>query len=158
MPTSFAGTHEQLKTAPANLLRRIAIRLQAVRGVIAWSSLAFAILQSVCTFFGALDGVRTLIGIGALVLAESTTKAIDGFHTDWLRAPMLGIAITGSMLNLLVLWQIRRLRSNPAARWRQKPVSPGKLRMERLQIAMAILTLVLVAIEERQHLLWAGHF
>ena len=114
-------------------------------------------LQSICTFFAAMDGLRTVIGISALVLADSTAKLIDSFHVDWLRVPMLSIAVAGSLLNLLVLWQVRRLRTSPAARWRLQPVSAQKLRVEWAQIALASLTLVLVAIEEWQHLRWAGH-
>jgi Co/Zn/Cd efflux system component len=131
--------------------------LQTSLGIVAWSSLLFALLQSVCTFFAALDGMRTVVGISALVLADSTGKLIDSFHVDWLRVPMLSVAVAGSLLNLLVLWQVRRLRNNPAARWRLRPVSTQKLRMEWAQIALAALTLVLVAFEEWQHLRWAGH-
>ena len=138
-------------------LRRMGLRLQTSLGIIAWSSLLFAMLQSICTFFAALDGLRTVVGVGALVLADSTAKIIDGFHVDWLRVPMLSVAVAGSLLNLLVLWQVRRLRNNPAARWRLRPVSARKLRMEWAQIALAALTLVLVAFEEWQHLRWAGH-
>jgi Co/Zn/Cd efflux system component len=98
-----------------------------------------------------------VVGISALVLADSTGKLIDSFHVDWLRVPMLSVAVAGSLLNLLVLWQVRRLRNNPAARWRLRPVSTQKLRMEWAQIALAALTLVLVAFEEWQHLRWAGH-
>jgi hypothetical protein len=71
---------------------------------------------------------------------------------------MMGIAVVGSVLNLLVLWRVRRLRRNPAAQWRQRPVSAGKLRMEWVQIGIAVFTLVLVAVEEKQHLIWSGHF
>jgi hypothetical protein len=139
-------------------MNRAIARIRNSGLLIASSSLLFAVLQSVCTFFAAVDGLRTVIGIGSLLLADSAGKWIDSFHADWLRVPMISIAVLGSLLNLLVLWQIRRLRANPAAAWRQKPVSRGKLRIERLQAAMAILTLLLVAVEERQHLLWAGHF
>ena len=138
-------------------LRRMGLRLQASLGIIAWSSLLFAMLQSICTFFAALDGLRTVVGVGALVLADSTAKIIDSFHVDWLRVPMLSVAVAGSLLNLLVLWQVRRLRNNPAARWRLRPVSARKLRVEWAQIALAALTLVLVAFEEWQHFRWAGH-
>ena len=138
-------------------LRRMGLLLQTSLGIVAWSSLLFALLQSVCTFFAALDGMRTVVGISALVLAYSTGKLIDSFHVDWLRVPMLSVAVAGSLLNLLVLWQVRRLRNNPAARWRLRPVSTQKLRMEWAQIALAALTLVLVAFEEWQHLRWAGH-
>jgi hypothetical protein len=140
------------------MLRRLGLRFQTSLGIIAWSSLLFAALQSVCTFFAAMDGLRTVVGIGALVLADSTGKLIDSFHADWLRLPMLGFAVAGSLLNLLVLWQVKRLRNNPASRWRRQPVSAAKLRMEWSQIALASLTLILVAFEEWQHLHWAGHF
>lgn len=140
-----------------DLLRRMGLRLQTSLGIIAWSSLLFAVLQSICTFFAALDGLRTVVGVGALVLADSTGKLIDSFHADWLRVPMLSVAVAGSLLNLLVLWQVRRLRNNPAARWRLRPASNRKLRMEWGQIALALLTLVLVAFEEWQHFRWAGH-
>jgi hypothetical protein len=63
----------------------------------------------------------------------------------------------GSILNLIVLWQIRRLRNLPAAQWRQAPPKPRKLRSERLQLVLSILTLILVALEERQHLIWLRH-
>ena len=151
-------THTKPPVSEGRLSHLIPDETGAVQGVIGWSSLFFAILQSICTFFAAVDGLRTVIGISSLVLADSAGKMIDSFHADWLRVPMIWIAVLGSLLNLLVLWQIRRLRKNPAASWRQKPVSQHKLRIERLQAAMAILTLLLVAIEERQHLLWAGHF
>jgi hypothetical protein len=157
MPTAILDHDKPSHRSVHSVWSRAIARLRDSGLLIASSSLLFAILQSVCTFFAALDGLRTVIGIGSLVLADSAGKWIDSFHADWLRVPMIWIAVLGSLLNLLVLWQIRRLRANPAAAWRQKPVRPQKLRIERLQAAMAILTLLLVAIEERQHLLWARH-
>lgn len=124
---------------------------------IALSSLLFAILQSICTFFAALDGLRLGIGISSLVLAASTAKAIDSIHVDWLRVPMVCAALIGSILNLIVFWQIRRLRARPAAKWRQAPLRPRKLRTERLQFILSIATLLLIGLEERQHLIWLHH-
>ncbi len=140
------------------LTRFVGLRTQAARGVLAWSTLAFAVLQSICTFFAAVDSIRLAIGFGSLVLASDTLNIIDGFHIDWLRFLMIGIAVAGSLLNLLVLWQVRRLRARSASRWRQRSQPPAKLRSERIQMAFAVLTLILVAIEERQHLVWSGHF
>jgi hypothetical protein len=128
-----------------------------VRTAVAWSSLAFAVLQSVCTFFAAMNGLRLGIGISSLVLAASTAAAIDHFHVDWLRVPMIFLAIVGSFVNLVVLWQIRRLRRLPAAQWRRSPQSPRTVRSERLQLALSVITLILVALEERQHLIWLHH-
>ena|GEM_PF-1180970 len=127
------------------------------RNAIAWTSLALAVLQSVCTFFAAMNGLRVAIGIGSLALAASTTSAIRDFHADWLRVPMIILAVLGSIVNLVVLWQIRRLRKLPSAQWRQTPQKPRKLRSERMQLVLSILTLILVALEERQHLIWHHH-
>ena len=127
------------------------------RNVIAWSSLLFAALQSICIFFAAVDGLRVGIGISSLVLAASTATTIDRFHVDWLRVPMISLALLGSILNLAVLWQIRRLRKSPAAKWRQMPLSSGKLRMERMQLFLSIATLILLGLEERQHMIWLHH-
>jgi hypothetical protein len=127
------------------------------RDAIAWSSLAFALLQSVCTFFAAMNGLRIGIGINSLALAAGTASVIDHFHHSWLRVPMIVLAVLGSIVNLVVLWQIRRLRRLPSAQWRQTTQKSPKLRSERLQLALSILTLILAALEERQHLIWLHH-
>jgi len=127
------------------------------RGVIAWSSFFFALLQSVCTFFAALDGLRLAIGIGSLAVSAGVGTAMDRFHQDWIRIPMMGLALAGSMLNLVILAQVRRLRNRPASQWRRIPLSPRKLRMERVQIFLSLATLVLIGVEEYLHLRWCGH-
>ena len=127
------------------------------RSAIAWTSLAFVVLQSVCTFFAAMNGLRVGIGISSLVLASSTSAIIDRFHSSWLRVPMIVLAVAGSVINLVVLWQIRRLRKLPAAQWRQKPQIPRMLRSERMQLVLSIVTLILVILEERQHFIWLHH-
>lgn len=144
-------------TIPLSMSQRLAEDARGTRDVIAWSSLAFAVLQSICTFFAAMNGLRVGIGIGSLVLAAGTAKAIDRFHADWLRVPMISLALIGSVLNLVVLWQIRRLRRLPAAKWRQTPPTPARLRMERMQLVLSVVTLILVFLEERQHLIWLHH-
>ena len=121
------------------------------RGVIAWSSFFFALLQSICTFFVALSGVRLVIGIGSVVLSAGAATALEKFHANWIRLPMVGLALLGSLLNLVVLIQIRVLRSRPASRWRQRPLSPKQVRMERVQWFLSFATLILVAIEEYLH-------
>jgi hypothetical protein len=125
--------------------------------VIAWSSFLFALLQSLCTFFAAANGLRFAIGIGALVVGATAGKVLDWFHSDVIRLPMVGLALFGSLLNLLVLWQVRRLRARPAAAWRVRPVSASKMRMEWVQFGLSVVTLVLIAVEEYWHLRWHHH-
>jgi hypothetical protein len=129
----------------------------SARRVIAWSSFFFALLQSICTFFAALDGLRLVIGVGSLALSAGVTTTMDRFHGDWIRIPMIGVALLGSLLNLAILMQVRRLRSRPASQWRQTPLSAHKIRMERLQMVLSIATLALIGLEEYLHFRWCGH-
>jgi hypothetical protein len=130
----------------------------SVPGAIAWSSFFFALLQSVCTFFAAANGLRLAVGLGSLVLSASAGAMVDRFHADTLRIPMIGLAVAGSLLNLAILAQVRRLRRRSASQWRQHPLSPRKLHMERVQIVLSLATLVLVAVEEVLHRHYSGHF
>ena len=81
-----------------------------------WSSLLLARIQSVCSAFIALHGVRLLVGIGAVVLASSTWKIAETLHANGIRIPMELIALVGALVNLIALWQVRRLRARPALR------------------------------------------
>jgi len=119
--------------------------------VLNWSSFAFAILQSACTAVIAISGLRIAIGLSALAAAAGIHAPARGFHQDAIRIPMMALAFLGSAINLYVVWKVRRLRSKPAAQWRQQPVSTKKLNSERLQIALSILTMLLIAAE------WFAH-
>jgi hypothetical protein len=119
--------------------------------ILSWSSLIFAILQSACTAVIAISGLRVAIGLGALAAAAGIHAPAQGFHQDAIRIPMMAFALIGSLLNLFVIWKIRSLRSKPAAQWRQQPVTSRKLNSERLQIALSILTLILLASEWITH-------
>jgi hypothetical protein len=121
------------------------------RGLIAWSSFLFALLQSICGAVVAINGLRLAIGIGSLALTTGAGAAMVHFHADWIRRPMLALALVGSLLNLAILIHVRHLRKRPASQWRQKPLSAHKLRMERVQFVLSIATLLLIGIEEYLH-------
>ena len=116
-----------------------------------WSSLIFAILQSACTAVIAISGFRVAIGLSALAAAAGIHAPARGFHQGAIRIPMMVLAFLGSVVNLYVIWKIRRLRSRPAAQWRMQPVSKKKLNSERFQIVLSILTLLLLAAEWITH-------
>jgi hypothetical protein len=139
--------HEEPRTASAARFRWLN-----------WSSLVLAFLQSVCSVFIALHGVRLLIGIGAVVLASGAWHLAEGLHVDAIRIPMMLIALAGSLLNLLALWQVRRLRRRSASAWRQQPLTPSKSRSEALQFTLSVVTLVLLFAEEVAHLRLKGVF
>jgi hypothetical protein len=119
--------------------------------LINWSALLFALLQSVCSAFIALNGVRLLIGIGAFAAASGALKLADRMHIDAIRIPMMLLALLGSVLNLVVLWQVWRLRKRPASAWRQQPVSAQKKTSEFFQFTLSLLTLALLAAEFFAH-------
>jgi len=117
-----------------------------------WSGFFLAFIQSVCSAFLALHGIRFLIGIGAVVLASSAWQLAERLHVNAIRVPMMLIALVAALLNLAALWQVRRLRTRPASAWRQQPVTAAKRRSEVLQLVLSVATLVLLAAE------WIAHF
>ena len=119
--------------------------------VLNWSSVVFAILQSACTAVIAISGLRVAIGLSALTAAAGIHAPARGFHQDAIRIPMMVLALLGALINLYVIWKIRRLRSKPAAQWRVQPITKRKLYSERFQIALSILTLLLLAAEWITH-------
>jgi hypothetical protein len=119
--------------------------------LINWSALFFAVLQSACSAFIALNGVRLLVGVGAFAAASGALKLADRMHVDAIRIPMMVLALAGSLLNLVVLWQVWRLRRRPASAWRQQPVSKQKKTSEWLQFTLSVVTLFLLAAEFVAH-------
>lgn len=124
---------------------------RATRWVLGLTSLGFIVLQSACTAVMAISGVRLVIGLSALAAASGLHRPAHGFHRDALRIPMMLLAVGGSLLNLYVVWRIRSLRNRPAAQWRMTPPTAKQIRSERVQIALAIVTLVLVFAEWLTH-------
>ena len=116
-----------------------------------WSGMLFAILQSACTAVIAISGLRVAIGLSALAAAAGIHAPAHGFHQDAIRIPMMIFAFLGAGVNLYVIAKVRRLRSNPASQWRQKPVTKKKLNSERFQISLAVLTLLILAAEWITH-------
>ena len=139
----------ELSAAHAEISRP---RLSLVNNrLINWSSIVFAILQSACTAVIAISGLRVAIGLSALAAAAGIHAPAHGFHQDAIRIPMMVLAFLGAVINLYVVGKVRRLRSKPAAQWRQQPVTKTKLNSERFQIALSILTLLLLAAEWITH-------
>jgi hypothetical protein len=121
------------------------------RGLIAWSSFFFALLQSICGAFVAISGLRLALGISSFALSTGVATAMERFHADRIRIPMMVIALLGSLLNLVILMQVRHLRNRPAAQWRQKPLTLRQKRGELAQLVLSMATLVLLGVEEYLH-------
>jgi hypothetical protein len=131
--------------------RFVGSQTRKAQSVIAWSALSFALLQSVCTFFTAVSGLRLLIGVSSLAAIIRVGQTWDKFHTDLVRIPMIVFALCGSLLNLAALKRVRSLRARPAAKWRLKPLTTRTIQMERAQFVLSIATLILFAVEEVTH-------
>jgi hypothetical protein len=128
-------------------------RLEEPKGmrVLSGASFLFALLQSLCTAVLTLSGIRVAIGLTALAAASGIYAPARGFHQDAIRIPMLILAAMGAVVNLAVLAWIWRLRAQPSAQWRRREISQNERRSERFQVALAILTLVLVGLETWTH-------
>ncbi|MFZ1084739.1 MAG: hypothetical protein WAN35_07240 [Terracidiphilus sp.] len=122
-----------------------------------WTAIGFAILQSVCALALALGSVGVLVGFSLLTAFSGVMRVAVAFHTDWIRLPMIGIALLGALLNLWVLSRLRRLRDNPASAWRRGEIDAKQLRREKIQLAVALATIALVVLEAGIHLHNHGH-
>jgi len=126
---------------------------------VGWSSLFLAIVQSVCTIFVALSGLRLLLGAAAFGAAIGVMKiADDRIHLDAVRIPMVMFALAGAVFNLVALWQVRRLRGRAASAWRQKSISRSKFASERVQLILSVSTLILIGLESFYHWQFTHHF
>ncbi|MGA7341179.1 MAG: hypothetical protein WBE72_04115 [Terracidiphilus sp.] len=117
---------------------------------VSFASVTVALLQSLCTAVLTINGIRVGIGLAALA-AGSIWAPVLAFHRDAIRIPMLTVAVLGALVNLAVLMWIWRLRARPEAQWRRREITKKQRRSERLQLAMAVLTLVLVGLEVWSH-------
>jgi len=120
------------------------------RLLLAWGSLALATAESLCVAAVGLSGMRVVLGLTSLLAAGAGGPA-RGLHREAIRIPLLTVGAIGAMISLLLLWNEERLRRNPAAAWRMRPLTPKQRRQCWLQAGLAILTLLLVAAELITH-------
>lgn len=119
--------------------------------VLGGTSFLLALLQSLCTAVLTISGIRVAIGLTALAAASGIYAPAKGWHQDAIRIPMLWLATVGALVNLGVIAWIRHLRARPAAQWRRRELTPKQRRSERLQIVLAVVTLILVGLETWTH-------
>jgi hypothetical protein len=132
---------------------------RALRGrswAIGVTSFFFLLLQSACSAFVALSGARLLIGVGALAAAGTGLKFMASLHGSAIRIPMEIVAIAGSAINLIAIARVRSLRARPSSQWRMTQPSKRQRRSEFVQVLLAVLTLLLVAVEWIFHIHFHG--
>ncbi|MGA2277833.1 MAG: hypothetical protein ABSG00_09520 [Terracidiphilus sp.] len=136
---------------------RMAILNVAGARALNWTAIGFALLQSVCALALVLGSMGALLSFSLLTAFSGVMHVAVAFHADWIRLPMIGIALAGALLNLWVLSRLRRLRSNPASAWRRSQPDPKQLRREKIQFLVALATIALVVLEAGLHLHNHGH-
>jgi hypothetical protein len=149
--TEQAENSAEVRQVSADRLKGKAPAFQVNLKLISWSSITFAVLQSACTAVIAISGLRVAIGLSALAVASGIHAPAHGFHQNAIRIPMMALAFLGAVINLYLIGKVRRLRTRPASQWRQQPVTKKKLNSERFQIALSILSLLLLAAEWITH-------
>ena len=125
-------------------------RSKYAAALLAWGSLVLAAAESLCVLAVGLSGVRVALGLSSLIAATAGGPA-QGFHRNGLRVPFLVVGTIGALLSLLLLWNEEQIRRNPSSAWRLKPLTTQQRRRRGLQIALAVLTLLLVAAELITH-------
>jgi hypothetical protein len=127
------------------------------RLLLTWGALVLAAAESLCVAAVGLSGVRVALGLSSLLAAGASGPA-HGFHREAIRVPLLTIGAIGALLSLLLLWNEEKLRRNPSAAWRMKPLTAKQRRVRRFQLIAAIVTLLLVAAELITHPLFHKEF
>jgi len=128
---------------------------KSTHALLAWGSLALAAAESLCVAAVGLSGIRVALGLTSLLAAGAAGPA-QGFHRNALRIPFLTAGAIGACLILLLLWNEERLRKNPAAAWRIRPLTKSQRRRRWFNLTVAIVTLFLVAAEIITHS-WFHH-
>jgi hypothetical protein len=123
---------------------------KTARLLLTWGSLALAAAESLCVAAVGLSGLRVALGLTSLFAAGAGGPA-RGFHQEALRIPLLTIGAVGALLSLLLLWNEEKLRRNPSAAWRLRPLTKQQRRRRWFNLTAAIVTLLLVIAELITH-------
>jgi hypothetical protein len=113
-------------------------------------SLGLAVAQGVCAAAVLLSGAGSLLGFSSLIAASAAGPA-TGLHANRFRIPMLVAAGIGAVFNLLLLWNAERIRRNPSARWRMRPLTRKQLVEKWIQLSASLFTLLLIVAELITH-------
>ena len=135
---------------PRSFIEDLSDRLWKIRRFLSFGPLGLATIQAVCAGVVALSGIRTVLGFSSLIAATAAGPA-TGFHANPFRVPMLALAGAGAVVNLLLFWNAERLRRNPSARWRIRPLTRKQSLGKWIQFSSSVLTLLLIAAEVITH-------
>jgi hypothetical protein len=139
-PVATSQPHELPEATSSNLTTTL----------LSWGSIALAAAESLCVAAVGLSGFRVLLGMSSLIAATAGGPA-HGWHRNGLRIPFLIVGGVFAAVNLLLLWNEDRLRKNPAAAWRIRPLTKQQKRRRMIQLVTSVLALLLIAAEVITH-------
>ncbi len=117
-------------------------RLSIVAG-----SIFIVLFQTGCAIVVFVNRIGLLIsGASAGLVAHASVR-----HSEPVRLPLLALATAGSVLNLLVLWNARRLRRKPEAQWRIRPLRLRDRLRNIIVLTASLVTLFMVISELLLH-------
>lgn len=115
-------------------------------------SLLMGFLHATCVLLLAANAVAVWLGIGGLT-ASGFARIV---HADTPRHIFMVLASLFALSTLYVLWNGWRLRRNPAAAWRRRPLSRREKWHFGVVLGLAIATLALVISEMIEHTILHG--
>jgi ABC-type uncharacterized transport system permease subunit len=147
-PTVEETETRELEQRP--ITKKSSFRFWEARRFITVGSLGLAIIQGVCATAVFLSGIGTALGFSSLIAATAAGPA-TGLHANRFRITMLAFAGLGAAVNLMLLWNAERIRRNPSARWRMRPLTRKERWEKWIQLGASVLTLLLIAGELLAH-------
>lgn len=129
--------------APAIPVPDPILETKAPRYSIVLGSLPVLLFETGCAIFVFANRI-SILTTGA---ATGLVLGASWLHSEPVRLPLLALATIGSIFNLIVLNNARRLRRKPEAQWRIKPLRfRDKLRIG-IVFPVSVLTLIMVIAE-----------
>jgi hypothetical protein len=117
------------------------LETKAPRYSIVLGSLPILLFETGCAIFVFANRI-SILTTGA---ATGMVLQASWLHSEPVRLPLLALATIGSVFNLLVLRNARRLRRKPEAQWRIKPLRFRDKLRNGVVFSASVLTLFMVA-------------
>jgi hypothetical protein len=125
---------------PAN---ESSVQAKAPRLSIVLGSVFIVLFQTGCAILVFANRISLLIS----GVSTGLTLQASRLHSEPVRLPLLALATVGSVVNLLVLWNARRLRQRPEAQWRVRPLRFRDKLRNGVVFSASVLTLFMVISE-----------
>ena len=129
--------------APAMPVPEPKLETKAPRYSIVLGSLPVLLFETGCAIFVFANRI-SILTTGA---ATGLVLEASWLHSEPVRLPLLALATVGSVFNLFVLRNARRIRRKPEAQWRIKPLRFRDKLRNGIVFSASVLTLFMVIAE-----------